>query len=133
MKDTMEDDTPRGMASSFYPYIGRNPRELIHRTGDVQRHYRMENITTIFLVTFSFEHENPKIDSALKLIRGVIFFGEIELEIMPEYQQNNKQIVKELLTCYHVEEKSPYEDDLHNIQITDIEGEREVEGPYMDS
>jgi hypothetical protein len=34
VKDTMEDDTTRGMASSLYPYIGRNPRELVYRTGD---------------------------------------------------------------------------------------------------
>jgi hypothetical protein len=36
--------------------------------------------------------------------------------------------VKELLSCYHVQEEAPYEDDPRNIQITEIEGEREVEG-----
>jgi hypothetical protein len=29
-----------------------------------------------FIVTFSFEHENPNIDSTLKQIRGVIFIKE---------------------------------------------------------
>jgi hypothetical protein len=52
---------------------------------------------------------------------------------MIEYQQKNKQAVKEFLLCYHVEEESPDEDDLCNIQITEIEGEREVEGPSMES
>ena len=32
-----------------------------------------------------------------------------------------------------MEEEAPDEDDLHNIQITYIEGEREVEGPYLES
>ena len=57
----------------------------------------------------------------LKLIRGVIFVDEPEAEIMTKYQQHNRQIVKELLSCYHVEEEAPDEDDLCNIQITDIE------------
>jgi hypothetical protein len=35
-----------------------------------------------FVVTLSFEHENPNIDSTLKLIRGVIFFDEPEVEII---------------------------------------------------
>jgi hypothetical protein len=37
------------------------------------------------------------------------------------------------LSCYHVEEEAPDEDDPHNIQITEIEGEREVEGPSLES
>jgi hypothetical protein len=32
-----------------------------------------------------------------------------------------------------VEEEAPDEDDPHNIQITEIEGEREVEGPSLES
>jgi hypothetical protein len=75
-----------------------------------------------FVVTFSFEHENPNIDLVLNLIRGVIIFDEPEVKIITEYQQHNRQTVKELLSCYHVEEEAPYADDLHSIQITDIEG-----------
>jgi hypothetical protein len=86
-----------------------------------------------FVVTFSFEHENPNIDSTLKQIKGVIFIDESEVELMTEYQQQNKQTVKELLSCYHVEEEAPDEDDPRNIQITEIEGEREVEGPSLES
>ena len=52
---------------------------------------------------------------------------------MTDYQQQNKWIVKELLSCYHVEEEALDEDDSHNIQIIEIEGEREVEGPSMES
>jgi hypothetical protein len=79
-----------------------------------------------FVETFSFECENPNFDSSLNHIRGVIFIDEREIKIMIEYQQQNKHIVKELLSCYHVEEEALDEDDPHNIQITEIEGEREV-------
>jgi hypothetical protein len=37
-----------------------------------------------FVVNFSFEHENPNIDSTLKLIQGVISIDEPEVEIMTE-------------------------------------------------
>jgi len=39
-----------------------------------------------FVVTFSFEHENPNIDSSLKLIQGMIFFEEPEVEIITKNQ-----------------------------------------------
>jgi hypothetical protein len=44
----MEDGTTRGMASSLYSYVGRDPRELVHTPRDVQRHYRMDKITIEF-------------------------------------------------------------------------------------
>jgi hypothetical protein len=46
VQNTVEDDTTNGMASSLYPYIGKNPRELVYRLGDVERHYIMDMITT---------------------------------------------------------------------------------------
>jgi hypothetical protein len=78
---------PEGMASSLHPYIGRNPRELVCRPGDAQRHYKWTTLQQNFVVTFSFEHENPNIDSTLKNIKGVIFIDEPEVELMTEYQQ----------------------------------------------
>jgi hypothetical protein len=51
---------------------------------------------------------------------------------MTEYQQQNRQTFKEQLSCYHVEEEALDEDDLRNIQIREIEGEREVEGPSLE-
>jgi hypothetical protein len=41
----MEDDTIGGMAPTLYSYNGRDPRELVHRPGDAQRHYIMDRIT----------------------------------------------------------------------------------------
>jgi hypothetical protein len=43
-----------------------------------------------FVVTLSFEHENPNIDSTLNMIWGMIFIDEPEVEIMIEYQQQNR-------------------------------------------
>jgi len=70
-----------------------------------------------FTVTFSFEHEKPNIDATLKHIRGIIFIKEPEVELIIEEQQQNKQLVKELLSCYHVQEEAPDEDDLCDIQM----------------
>jgi hypothetical protein len=36
--------------------------------------------------------------------------------------------MKELFSCYHVQEEAPDEDDPHDIQIEEVEGERGVEG-----
>ena len=74
-----------------------------------------------FVLIFSFEHEKPNIDSVLKLIQGVIFVYELEVEIMTKHQQQNKQIVNNFLSRYHVKEGAPDEDYPHKIHITDIE------------
>jgi hypothetical protein len=86
-----------------------------------------------FTVTFSFKHENLDIDATLKRIRGVIFITEPENELITEEQRRNRQAVKELLSCYHVQEEAPYEDDPRDIQIEEVEGERDVEGPPLES
>ena len=85
-----------------------------------------------FTVIFSFEHENPNIDAALKQIRGVIFIKEPKIELIIEEQHRNKQTVKELLSCYHVQEEAPDKDYLRDIQIEEEEGERDVEGPPIE-
>ena len=42
--------------------------------------------------------------------------------------------MKQLIQCYHVaEEEDTTEDNLHNIHILELQGEREVEGPNIDS
>jgi hypothetical protein len=45
----------------------------------------------------------------------VIFIKEPEVELMTEEQQQNRQTVKELPSCYRVQEEAPVEDDLRNI------------------
>jgi len=63
------------------------------------------------MINFSFEHENPTIDSSLKLIQGMIFFELPKVEILMEYQQQNKHKVKKLLSSYDVTEEAPEEED----------------------
>jgi hypothetical protein len=53
--------------------------------------------------------------------------------ITEEQQQQNKQTVKELFSCYHIQEEAPDEDDSRDIQIKEVEGERDVEGPPIES
>jgi hypothetical protein len=86
-----------------------------------------------FTVTFSFEHENPNIDVALKQIRNIIFIEELEVEAITELQKKNKKTTKDLLSCYHVQEETPDEDDPCDIQIEEVEGERNVEGTPLES
>jgi hypothetical protein len=52
--------------------------------------------------------------------------------LITEEQQQNKQNVKELLSCYHVQEGARDEDYPHDIQIEEVEGERDVEGPPIE-
>jgi hypothetical protein len=49
---------------------------------------------------------------------------EPEVELTKEETQQNKQSVKELLSCYHVQEEAPSEDNPRNIQIEEFERER---------
>jgi hypothetical protein len=86
-----------------------------------------------FTVTFLFEHENPDIDATLKWIRGVIYIKEPEIEFITKEKHWNKKTVKELLSCYHVQEEAPDESDPRDIQIEEVEGKRDVEGPPIES
>jgi hypothetical protein len=55
------------------------------------------------------------------------------VEVVTEVQQWNKKTVKELLSCYQVHEEALDEDDTRDIHIGEFEGEREVEGPPLES
>ena len=55
-----------------------------------------------FIVTFSFEHENPNIDVALKKIRGVIFIKELEVELLTKEtttEQTDSERTTVMLPC----------------------------------
>jgi hypothetical protein len=52
---------------------------------------------------FSFEHENPEIDTEMKLIKERIV-EEPEVEIVTYYHNKNHQKIRQLLHCYHVPE-----------------------------
>jgi hypothetical protein len=86
-----------------------------------------------FRVTLSFGHENPNIDETIKQIRGVIFIKESEVESITKEQQKNRQIMRELLSCYHVQEEAPNEEDSCDIHIEEVEGKKEVDVPPLES
>jgi hypothetical protein len=81
-----------------------------------------------FLVTFSFEHESPEIDTPLKVVRDMIF-EEPEVDIVTTYWHHKRQTTRQLLPCYHVvEEEDPTEDNPRDFNIPEVEGQIEVEG-----
>jgi hypothetical protein len=92
-----------------------------------------ETLRKNFIITFSFKDENPNINTALKWIKRVILMEQPKVEILTEEQQQNKKTVKELLSCYHVQEEAPEEDDPCDIHIKEVKGERNVEGPPIES
>jgi hypothetical protein len=55
------------------------------------------------------------------------------VEAITKVQQQNKQTVMDILSCYHVQEEAPDEDDPSDIQIEEVEGERDVERPPLES
>jgi hypothetical protein len=63
----------------------------------------------------------------------VIFIQEPEVKLITEEQQQNRQTVKELLSCYHVQEEVLEEEDPRDIQIEEVEGKKEVEFPPLES
>jgi hypothetical protein len=44
VKNIVENDTTRGMASSLHTYFKGNTSKLVHRPGIVQRKYNMEDV-----------------------------------------------------------------------------------------
>jgi hypothetical protein len=69
----------------------------------------------------------------LKRIRYVIFIEESKVEAITKVQQWNMKTVKDLLSFYRIQEEAPDEDDSRDIQIEEVEGERNVEGPPLES
>jgi hypothetical protein len=129
VKIIVETDNPRGMAPTFHTYLRMHTSKLVYKPGTASWTVLQQN----FRVTFSFEHENPNIDATLKQIRGMVFIKQPKFKLITKEQQWNRHTVKELLSCYHVQEEAPDEDDLCDIQIEEVEGEREVECPPLES
>jgi hypothetical protein len=80
-----------------------------------------EEIQHNFFITFQFEHENPMVDTTLKVVRDRIF-EEPEFEIFIAYQNQNRHTVRQLLHCYHVTKDDPTKENPCDINITEVEG-----------
>jgi hypothetical protein len=124
MYNPMDIGTTRGVATSLYSYIGKNPKELVYKIGTAQGNCKLGRFAD-FVITFAFEHENPEIDTTLKLVRDRIF-EELEVDIVTAYRNQKRQIVRQSLHCYYVVEDDRAEENPRDIKITEVEGEREV-------
>jgi hypothetical protein len=81
-------------------------------------------LTKNFKVTFSFENNNPLIDSTLQVLKNNIFSSEDLLGSIPLYSAPRVTVtVEEVLHCYNVTEESQDEEDPRNLQISETEGE----------
>jgi hypothetical protein len=102
------------------------PHHFIHILNGIQNYcYReheqcketanWEEMQHNFLITFSFEHEIPEIETTPKVVRDRIF-EEKNFEIIPTYQNHTRNTVRNLLHCYHViEEDDPTKENACNI------------------
>jgi hypothetical protein len=122
------------LEKSLAKYKKRNEKNHVDHSfqvGDEVWIYISKEMQQNFVITFEFEHESPKIDTTLKFIMDRIF-EEIQFEIVTTYQNQNRQIVRHLLHCYHVVEDDPLEENPLNIKFPEVEGQREVEGPKIE-
>jgi hypothetical protein len=103
----VEIGTKTRMDSLICAYSGHNSQELVHRTRSAQRDKRLGRLTRNFKVTFSFESNNPLIDSTLQVLRNNIFASKDLLGSMPLYSAPRVTVtVEEVLHCYNVAEES---------------------------
>jgi hypothetical protein len=95
---------------------------------------RWEDLVQRFIVTFTFKHESPSIDVVLQAIQSNIILEEGTMEVVSMCSVHRANInVHELLECYNVAKEEQDEEDPRNVQVPKIEGERVVEGPYLES
>jgi hypothetical protein len=86
-------------------------------------------MTQKFVATFSFERQYPSVDQALQVVRHKIFEEEPNLPIEQEEYEQTEPLQK-LQGCYNINVGE--DDDPRNVNITEIEGQRDVEGPRVE-
>jgi hypothetical protein len=79
--------------------------------------------------TFLFESEYPSVEKALKIVRHKVFQEESSLPMEQEQDEWTTPLQK-LQTYYNI--NSNDDNDLRKVNITEIEGQRDVEGPGVE-
>jgi len=88
-----------------------------------------DEITQRFKITFTFENESPLVDATLQAIRNKMFLVEKSVDVVPVCSMHRaSMMIHEILEFYNVGKEYHNKEDPINIQIPDIEGERDVEG-----
>jgi hypothetical protein len=86
-------------------------------------------MTHKFLATFSFESQCPSVDQALQVVRHKVFEEAPSLPVEQEEDEWSGPLQK-LQGCYNINVDE--DDDPRNVNITEIEGKRDVEGPGVE-
>jgi hypothetical protein len=85
MYNSMDISTTKRMTTSFYSHIRRCSKEFLHIIRTTQGNYKLGRDAVEFVITFTIESENPKIDTTMRLVRDSIF-EEPEVDIVTTYQ-----------------------------------------------
>jgi hypothetical protein len=88
-----------------------------------------QGTTRNFVATFLFESQHPTVDQELQVIRQRIFE---EVPILLVEKEEDEWIVPlhKLQGCYNINVDE--DDDPRNVNITEIEGQRDIEGPTVE-
>jgi hypothetical protein len=88
-----------------------------------------EGMIQNFVTTFLFESEFPLVDQALQIVRKKVFKEESSLPMEQEEDQWTVPFQK-LQSFYNINAHD--DDDPRKVNITEIEGQRNVEGPGVE-
>ena len=85
----------------------------------------MDILVEWFILTFIFEDDFPCIDSSLQKVRENIFENTTSVTWKQLYWTAQ---LEKVLECYNVISEE-YDENIHNINISELEGHREFIGP----
>jgi hypothetical protein len=88
-----------------------------------------EGMIQNFITTFLYESENPSVYQALQIVRQKLIEEASSLPLEQEEDEWTTPLQK-LQSCYNINANE--DDDLRKVNIIEIEGQRDVEGPRVD-
>jgi hypothetical protein len=86
-------------------------------------------MTQNFITTFLFEIKFPSVDQALKIVRYKVFEEVSNLPLENKEDEWTAPLQK-LQGCYNINTNE--DDDPRKVNIVEIEGQRDVEGPRVE-
>jgi hypothetical protein len=88
-----------------------------------------KGMTQNFVTTFLFESQYPSVDQALQIVRQKVFEEASSLPLEQEEDEWTAPLQK-LQGCYNI--NADEDDDPRKVNIAEIEGQRDVEGPGVE-
>jgi hypothetical protein len=85
-----------------------------------------QGMTHNFVATILFESQHPLVDQDLHVVRQKVFEEAPSLPVEQEKDEWTAPLQK-LQGCYNI--NADEDDDPRNVKITEMEGQRDIEGP----